>query len=157
MGVRETVQPGFQLIWDTAIRNVELMPEEGVAFRPNGLETRTFGEIAVHMANVCCTFGDNIGKSTWERVIVFSPEQTRSKPEILSAMRQAADRFLAGLSRLTDQEAGRMVKAPWGMEMPQGQIVAAHVPHTFYHNGQLAIYLRMQGIKPLFLVMPPGR
>jgi len=55
------------------------------------------------------------------------------------------------VSRLSDEEAARIVRTPWGMEMAQGQIIAAHVPHMFYHNGQLAIYLRMQGVKPLFL------
>ncbi len=84
--------------------------------------------------------------------MAFSPEQHTSKPQVLAALAQAGDRFLAGLGRLSDEEAGRVVKTPWGVEMPQGQIVAGHVPHMFYHNGQLAIYLRIQGIKPFFLV-----
>lgn len=151
MGLRETVSPMFHMVWTTAIKNVELMPESGVGFRPTGLETRTFGEVAVHMANVCCTFGDNVGQATWERVMAFPPEKFRSKAQVVDAMQQGGERFLAGLSKLTDQEAGRTVKTPWGMEMPQGQILAGHVPHMFYHNGQLTIYLRMQGIKPLFL------
>jgi len=35
--------------------------------------------------------------------------------------------------------------------MSQGDILAGHVPHMYYHNGQLAIYLRLQGVRPLFL------
>ncbi len=151
MGVREMVQPMFQMIWTTAMKNVELVPERGVAFKPEGLETRTFGEVAVHMANVCATMGGNVGKDPWERILAFAPEQAREKAQILEVMRQGSERFLAGLSRLTDQEAARTVKTSWGMEMAQGQIVAGHVPHMFYHNGQLTIYLRMQGVKPLFL------
>ncbi len=151
MGVREMVQPMFHMIWTTAMKNVELMPDPGIGFKPEGLETRTFGEVAVHMANVCVTFGDNLGKETWERILAFPPDKGRTKAQVLDAMRQGSERFLAGLSRLTDQEAARMVKTSWGMEMPQGQIMAGHVPHMFYHNGQLTIYLRMQGIKPLFL------
>ncbi len=151
MSGRETLQQMFQMIWNTAVKNVESMPEDGVTFKPQGLETRTFGEIAVHMANSCCTFGDNIGKTAWERVIAFPPEQFRSKSRILDAMRRGGERFLAGLSRLTDQETARVVKAPWGVEMPQGQLMAGGVQHLFYHNGQLAIYLRMRGVKPLFV------
>jgi uncharacterized damage-inducible protein DinB len=141
----------FHMVWKAAVKNVESMPDDGVAFKPEGLETRTFGEIAVHMANASCTFGDNIGKTVWERVIAFPPEQFRSKPRILEAMGRGGERFLAGLARFTDQDASRTVKTPWGADMPQGQLVAGFVPHMFYHNGQLAIYLRMRGVKPLFL------
>ena len=152
MDASQAVHPMFQMIWKAAVKNVESMPEEGMTFKPQGLETRTFGEIAVHMANACCMFGDNIGKTAWERVIAFPPEEFRTKPRILEAMGRGGERFLAGLSRLTNQEATRIVKAPWGVEMPQGQVVAGLIPHTFYHSGQLAIYLRMRGVKPLFLV-----
>jgi uncharacterized damage-inducible protein DinB len=151
MGMRENIQPMFQMIWNTATKNVEAMPEQGMDLKPEGLETRTFREIAIHMANVCVTMSDNIGKNTWERVLAFPPEQIRSKAQVLDAMRQGSERFLTGLSRLTDQEAARQVKTPWGAEMSQGQILAGHVPHMFYHNGQLSIYLRMHGVKPLFL------
>ncbi len=151
MAVRETLAPAFQLVWNTALKNVEAMPDRGMEFRPDGLETRSFREIALHMANACVTFGENVGKGAWERIIAFPPEEVRGKAQVLGAMRQAGDRWLAGLARLTDQEASRVVRTPWGMEMPQGQLLGGHVPHMFYHNGQLAIYLRMQGVTPLFL------
>lgn len=151
MGLRETVQPPFHLVWGTVRKNVEAMPEEGLGIKPDGLETRSFREIVLHMGNACVTFGENIGRSTWERVMAFPPEQYTSKAQVLAALGQAGDRFLAGLARLSDEEAARTVKTPWGVEMPQGQMVAGHVPHMFYHNGQLAIYLRMHGVKPLFL------
>ncbi len=151
MGLRESVQPAFHLIWGTVRKNVEAMPDEGLGFTPDGLETRPFRAIALHMANACVTFGENIGQSTWERIAAFPPEAHTSKGQVLAALGQAGDRFLAGLARLSDEEVARVVRTPWGVEMPQGQIVAGHVPHMFYHNGQLAIYLRLRGVKPLFL------
>lgn len=151
MGLRESVPPAFHLIWGTIRKNVESMPEEGLGYKPDGLETRSFREIALHTANVCVTFGENIGRSAWERVVAFPPEKHTSKAQVLAAIGQAGDRFLAGLGRLTDEEAARVVRTPWGAEMPQSQILAGHVPHMFYHNGQLAIYLRLRGVKPLFL------
>ena len=151
MGLRESVPPGFQLVWGTVRKNVEAMPEEALGIKPEGLETRSFREIALHMGNSCVTFGENIGRSAWERVMAFPPEQHSSKAQVLAALGQAGDRFLAGLARLSDEEAARTVKTPWGIEMPQGQIVAGHVPHMFYHHGQLTIYLRMHGVKPFFL------
>lgn len=141
----------FGLVWGTAAKNVEAMPDAGLEFKPAGLETRTFREIAVHMANACVMFGENIGKETWERIVTFPPDQVRTKATVLDAMRQGGERFLAALPRLTDEEAARMSRMPWGAELPQGVVIAGHVPHIFYHNGQLAIYLRMRGIKPLFL------
>jgi uncharacterized damage-inducible protein DinB len=151
MGLRESVLPPFQLVWGTVRKNVEAMPEEALGIKPEGLETRTFREIALHMGNVCVTFGENIGRTTWERIMAFSPEQHSNKAQVLAALGQAGDRFLAGLARLSDEEAARVVKTPWGAEMPQGQVIAGHVPHMFYHHGQLAIYLRMHGVKPVFL------
>ncbi len=151
MGIREAVQPGFHLVWGTVRKNVEAMPEEGLAFTPEGLETRAFREIAVHTANACATFGENIGRAAWERVIAFPPDKHTTKAQVLAALAQGGERFLAGLGGLSDEEAARVVRTPWGVEMAQGQIVAGHVPHMFYHNGQLAIYLRMKGVKPFFL------
>ena len=151
MGIREAVQPGFRLVWGTVRKNVEAMPDEDLAFKPEGLETRPFRDITLHMANACVTFGENIGRSEWERIIAFPPEKHTAKAQVLAALAQGGERFLTGLSRLSDEEAGRTVRTPWGMEMPQGQIIAGHVPHMFYHNGQLCIYLRMKGIKPVFL------
>jgi uncharacterized damage-inducible protein DinB len=151
MGIREAVQPGFRLVWGTVRKNVEAMPEEDLVFRPEGLETRSFRDIAVHMANASVTFGENIGRNEWERILAFPPEKHATKAQVLDALSQAGERFLAGLSRLNDEEAGRVVRTPWGMEMPQGQMVSGHVPHMFYHNGQLCIYLRMKGVKPVFL------
>jgi uncharacterized damage-inducible protein DinB len=151
MGIREAVQPGFRLVWGTVQKNVEAIPEEDLVFQPEGLETRSFRDIAVHMANASVTFGENIGRHTWERILAFPPEMQTTKAQVLAALAQGGERFLAGLGRLSDEEAGRVVHTPWGMEMAQGQLLAGHVPHMFYHNGQLAIYLRMKGIKPLFL------
>ena len=128
-----------------------MMPEQGLGAKPDGLDTRSFREIALHMANASTTFGENVGRSTWERILAFPPEQHTSKSQVLSALAQGGDRFLAGVSRLSDDEVARVVKTPWGAEMAQGHLVAGHVPHMFYHNGQLTIYLRMHGVKPLFL------
>jgi len=151
MALQDSVRAGFQMIWNTAQKNVEAMPESGLEFTPAGLETRSFRAIAIHMANATVMFGENIGKATWERQTPYPPDAPLSKSELLDAMRQAGDRFLAGLQKLTDAEAARSVRVPWGMEMPQGVVVAGQISHLFYHNGQLSIYLRMQGVKPFFL------
>jgi len=153
MGVREMVQPGFQLIWVTAQKNVTLMPEGGLDFKPEGLDTRAFREIPIHMANACVTFGSNVGKPAWERMAPYTPDEIRTRTQLVDTMREAGDRFLAGLAGLNDQEAARVVTTPWGAQMAQGQIMAAHISHMFYHNGQMTIYLRMQGVKPLFLAL----
>jgi uncharacterized damage-inducible protein DinB len=153
MGVRENVQPGFQMIWGTAQKNVEAMPETGLEFTPAGLDTRSFRAIAVHMANSCVMFGENVGKSVWERVAPYPIDKPMSRAQVLDVMRDGGARFLAGLARLTDEEAGRIVRTPWGMEMPQGAVMAGQVSHLFYHNGQLSVYLRMQGVKPLFVAL----
>ena len=152
MAVRESIEPGYRAIWTAVQQNVELMPEGQLDVKPEGLETRSFREIAVHVANASATFGENIGKTVWERVITFPPDNFRSKAQVLDAVRQGGERYLGGLARLTDQEAGKVVETPWGAKMPQGIVVGFAVPHTFYHNGQLSIYLRMAGIKPVFAV-----
>jgi uncharacterized damage-inducible protein DinB len=151
MNFRGALDPAFRLVWGTVRKNVEAMPERDLWFRPEGLETRSFREIALHMANASAVFGDNVGRPVWERFAAFPPDKHTSRAEVLDALAQGGDRFLAGLARVTDEEAARVVQTPWGAEMSQGQLVAGHVPHMFYHNGQLTIYLRMRGIKPLFL------
>jgi uncharacterized damage-inducible protein DinB len=152
MGLRETVPPAFQTVWGAVRKNVEAMPDAEMDFRPEGLETRSFREIAVHMANASVTFGENVGKSQWERITAYPPDKVVRKAQVLDALHQAGERFLSGLARLTAEEESQSVRTPWGADLPQGRLVAGHVPHMFYHNGQLAIYLRMRGIKPLFLV-----
>ena len=152
MAVRESIEPGYRAIWTAVQQNVELMPEGQLDVKPEGLETRSFREIAVHIANASATFGENIGKTVWERVVAFPPDNFRSKAQVLDAVRQGGERYLGGLARLTDQEAGKVIETPWGVKMPQGIVVGFAVPHTFYHNGQMSIYLRMAGIKPVFAV-----
>jgi uncharacterized damage-inducible protein DinB len=151
VGVRETIEPGFRAVWTAVQQNVELMPEARLDIKPEGLETRSFREIALHIANSSVMFAENIGKSVWERVTAFPPDNYRSRAQVLDAVRQGGERYLAGLARLTDQEAARIVEVPWGAKMPQGAAVGGQVPHVFYHNGQLSIYLRMAGIKPVFI------
>jgi uncharacterized damage-inducible protein DinB len=150
MGVRETIEPGFRAVWTAVQQNVELMPEGRLDDRPDGLETRSFREIALHLANTSVMFSDNIGKTVWERVTAFPPDNFRSRAQVLDAVRQGGERYIAGLARLTDQEAAKIVETPWGAKLPQGVVVGFAVPHTFYHNGQLSIYLRIAGIKPVF-------
>jgi len=128
------------------------MPEGRLDAKPEGLETRSFREIAMHIANSCVMFSDNIGKNVWERVTAFPPDNYRSRAQVLDAVRQGGERYVAGLAKLTDQEAARIVETPWGAKLPQGALVGFAVPHVFYHNGQLSIYLRMAGIKPVFAV-----
>jgi uncharacterized damage-inducible protein DinB len=150
VGARESIEPGFRAIWTAVQQNIELMPESRLDVKPEGLETRSFREIALHIANSCVVFSDNIGKSTWERITAFPPDNYRSKAQVLDAVRQGGERYVAGLARLSDQEAARVVETPWGAKMPQGALVGFQVPHVFYHNGQLSIYLRSAGVKPVF-------
>jgi uncharacterized damage-inducible protein DinB len=150
VGARETIEPGFRAIWMAVQQNVELMPEARLDAKPEGLEMKSFREIALHIANSSVMFGDNIGKTTWERTTAFPPDNYRSKAQILDAVRQGGERYLGGLARLTDQEAAKIAEAPWGAKMPQGILAGFQVPHMFYHNGQLSIYLRMAGMKPVF-------
>jgi len=152
VGIRESIEPGFRTIWTAVQQNVELMPEGRLDAKPEGLETRSFREIAMHIANSCVMFSDNIGKNVWERVTAFPPDNYRSRAQVLDAVRQGGERYVAGLAKLTDQEAARIVETPWGAKLPQGALVGFAVPHVFYHNGQLSIYLRMAGIKPVFAV-----
>lgn len=152
MSLRDSIEPGFRTVWTAVQQNVELMPEARFDEKPEGLETRSFREIALHIANSCCTFGDNVGKTVWERVIAFPPDNYRSRAQVLDAVRQGGERYLGGVARLADQEVEKIVETPWGVKLPQGALVGFQVPHVFYHNGQLAIYLRLAGVKPVFSV-----
>ena len=144
------IEPMFRMIWTTVQRNLEAMPEEHFDAKPEGLEMRSYRDIGLHIANSCVTFGDNVGKTVWERVVAFPPETHRTKAQVLQAVRAGGERYLAGLGRLTQQEEARMSQAPWGDTLPQAMLVGFQVPHLFYHNGQLSIYLRRAGVKPLF-------
>jgi uncharacterized damage-inducible protein DinB/DNA-binding CsgD family transcriptional regulator len=148
----EMIERGFRPVWQAVQRNVEAMPDARLDYRPEGLETRSFREIALHIADASVFFGENIGKTVWERFTTFPADTYRTKAQVLEAVRQGGERYLAALPRLTDQEAARMVQPPFGGSFPQGVLVGFQVPHTFYHNGQLAIYLRLAGVKPVFVV-----
>src|SRR5207237_10209897 len=101
MGIREAVQPAFQLCWGTIRKNVDLMPDAGLNFKPEGLETRSFREVALHTANTCVVFGENIGKTAWERIAGFPPESNASKGKGLAALARAGARLASGGSGLT--------------------------------------------------------
>lgn len=152
MALRDMIEPGFRRVWTAVQQNVELMPEARLDVKPEGLEMRSFRDIALHIANTSVMFSDNIGKTVWERIIPFQPDNYRSRAQVLDAVRQGGERYIAGLSKLTDEEAVKIIETPWGEKIPQGVVVGFQVPHVFYHNGQLSIYMRMAGVKPLFAV-----
>src|SRR5205807_8096345 len=108
MGIREAVQPAYQLCWGTVRKNVDMMPDTALNFKPEGLETRSFREVALHMANSCATFGENIGKTAWERIAAFPPESHSSKAQVLAALTQTRDRMSSRLTHLTDTCARRV-------------------------------------------------
>jgi uncharacterized damage-inducible protein DinB len=152
VGAGEMIERGYRPIWQAVQQNVEAMPDDRLDHKPEGLEMRSFREIALHIANASVMFGDNIGKATWERMMPFTPDACRTKAQVLDAVRQGGERFLAAVGRMTDQQVAQIVEPPFGGKIPQGVLVGFAIPHTFYHNGQLSIYLRMAGIKPTFAV-----
>lgn len=124
---------------------VELMPEEYYDFRPS-TEEMNFGEQVLHIAN-------NIAMLSSNYLFLANSLNTKNvnpldKLAVITALNAAYDIGLSAHRNVKPEQLDEIVKFFAG-PLTKRQIFLLIHDHQSHHVGQLIVYLRLKGIKPV--------
>ena len=134
--------------YDTVRTNVlkaaEKMPENKYAYKPSD-DVRTYGQLLAHIADgqffMCGTAKEGKSESRGFE------ESKHTKAEILTALREGFAYCDSTYAGLTDASSAAMVTF-FGQKRTKLSMLSFNTAHSFEHYGNLATYLRMNGMVP---------
>jgi uncharacterized damage-inducible protein DinB len=130
----------------------EAMPEDKYSFVPTGGNfegVRSFAEQVKHVA--CANYGffnEIEGKTPPNHCEKGGPAKAKTKAELVKYLRESFDYGNQVLSTINTQNALTRVDGPYAGPNTRLGIAVAAVWHIADHYGQIAEYLRMNGIVP---------
>ena len=133
---------------------VEAMPEGKFGFAPSTGEfkgVKTFAEQARHIASVNVLLAAAIleEKPAMDPGGENGPETLKTKAEIVKYLKDSYAYLHKAYDSLTEANILGLVKSPWGENKgTRLGFAGIGVSHGFDHYGQIAVYLRMNGIVP---------
>ncbi len=153
----KTIPDSINFIWSSIERDftavAEAMPEDKWGFKPTqgefkDVHVRSFGEQVRHVACANEAWAKQIvGKQPPARCDLGGPNPAKTKAEVLAYLR---DSFLLVDKAIADTSADNLLHPNPGPYWGRNRLSAltAVVWHVSAHYGQLAEYLRMNGIVP---------
>ena len=132
----------------------EAMPEDKYGFAPSQGEfkdARTFAQQVKHVAVANYGIGSFIlgEKPPVDMSNMNGPDSVKSKAEIVKFLKDSYLYAHRALAAITEQNATTSEKSPFGAgtttRLGMGTFLTAH---AFDHYGQMAVYMRMNGIVP---------
>ena len=130
---------------DTITKIADAMPEDKFGFKATPAE-RSYGEQILHIA------GANVGIMKALGAKAAAPTintKATSKADIIKALADSYDYGLAALKEQTDQSMLEMVDGPRFLgRSTRARLVGFTMAHAMDIYGQMAVYLRLNGIVP---------
>jgi hypothetical protein len=138
------VKQMYDHVKNNLTKMAEKMPEESYSFKPT-TETRTFGQIIGHVADVqartCSTIND--------RPKSLNGASKTTKAELLATLKESFSMCDQAFDSLTDANALETFALPQGQHHSRvGLLMMAIVSHSNEEYGYMAVYLRLKGIVP---------
>lgn len=135
--------------WENAknytIKTIESIPEDKFGFRPT-LEEMSFSDQIAHIAgNMLWLSSTHL---THAKPTITKDNFTgKSKKELLNLLSQSFDFVQVAFLNLNENDLSTQVEL-FGKSVSKRQIVWLIHDHLTHHRGQLAVYLRLNNIKP---------
>jgi uncharacterized damage-inducible protein DinB len=132
----------------------EAMPEDKYGFAPTSGEfkgVRTFGQQVRHVAAVNYMLGAAIlqEKSPAETGGESGPDSLTTKADIVKYLKASFEYAHKAIKSINEKNFLELVKNPFGEgTMPRLAVANIITAHGFDHYGQMAVYLRSNGIVP---------
>ena len=139
---------------DEVVSAAEAMPEDKFNFAPTQGEfkgVRTFAQQVKHIAAVNYMFGGAIlgEKSPVELGSENGPESMTSKADCVKFLKNSFEYLQKALDSLNESNVMSEVQSPFGPnKITRLRLLLIATSHPFDHYGQMAVYLRMNGIVP---------
>ena len=132
----------------------EALAEAKFAFAPTSGEfkgVKTFAEQVRHVASANYMFAAGIAgeKAPADLGGENGPEALKTKAEIIKYLKDSFAYAHRAFASITDANATAAIPTPWGKGTTSRLGLATlTVAHGFDHYGQMAVYLRMNGVIP---------
>lgn len=132
----------------------DAMPEDKYGFAPTNGEfkgVRTFSQQVKHIAAVNYIFGAALlgEKPPVDTGGESGPDSLKSKADIVKYLKDSFAYLHKAAGSITAENAIAPIKSPFGDGNTTRLAIAGQAPaHIFDHYGQMAVYLRMNGIIP---------
>jgi uncharacterized damage-inducible protein DinB len=133
----------------------EALPEDKFGFAPSGTGefkgVKTFAEQVRHVASANFMFGAGIAgeKAPADLGGDNGPENLKTKAEIVKYLKDSFAYVHKVFAGITDANATAAIPSPFGKgKATRLGLATLTVAHGFDHYGQMAVYLRMNGVVP---------
>jgi uncharacterized damage-inducible protein DinB len=123
----------------------EEMPAAKYSFKPTK-QQRTFGEIVSHVANSNNFFCSKLSGMAAPTAKV--PDGSAPKADLVAAVKASYAYCTKVLAGTTDAQLGTMVKYFGGRDVSRATVAVGAASDWADHYGQLAMYLRLNGMLP---------
>ena len=138
---------------ETMMKIADAMPDDRFSFKATPPQ-RSYGEQILHVAGANIMLMKFLGGKTPAPPITDTDLSTfglkaTSKADILQALKRSYDFGDAVLREFSDETLGQTVKGPpWIGEATRAKMVYYTMGHALDIYGQMAVYLRLNGIVP---------
>lgn len=130
----------------------EAMPEDKFGYVPTGGEfkdVRTFAQQIKHVAAANFMAGERISGAKPTVDVANSSKSMQSKEEIMKFLKDSFVFARKAVAEMKEAELYTPVPSPWGSgQTARMMLVMIPIAHSMDHYGQMAIYLRHNGIVP---------
>jgi uncharacterized damage-inducible protein DinB len=127
------------------MKTAELLDNKMYMFRPTE-EVRSAGQILAHVANAQFMFCSVAAGQENPSKVNFE-ETATAKADIIAALKSSLE-YCGGVYDGMTDEAGAEMKDLFGMQMAANAVLALNSAHNYEHYGNLATYMRINGIVP---------
>ena len=129
---------------DRIMKIAEAMPEDKFSYRPTGPQ-RTYGEQILHVAGANIGFLGSLGGNATAPTI---NREATAKAEIVKALADSFDYGTAVINEQSDETMLQLVDARFLGESTRARVISFLLGHTWDIYGQMAVYLRLNGVVP---------
>ena len=123
----------------------DAMPEVKFGYKPTAAQ-RTYGEQILHIAESNVEAFKLMGAKA--QVPSFSADRTKTKAQFLAALAASYDYGTAVLSEQTADTLGTLVNTSFAGQCTRSRLAWQMLAHSMDIYGQMAVYLRLNGIVP---------
>lgn len=130
---------------DTMLKIADAMPEDKFGYKSTPPQ-RSFGEQVMHAASVNVDMLKLVGGKA--AAPTFSSQSIKTKADILKALAESYDCGTTLLNEQTDATINETADAAWLGAATRARIFWVLLAHSMDIYGQMAVYLRLNGIVP---------
>lgn len=142
--IKDEVRRDWTQMKDTMMKISDAMPEDKFSFKTTPPQ-RNYGEQILHVATANVGFLQSLGGKAQAPTI---NAKATAKAEILKALADSFDYGTALIDEQTNETVLQTVKARFLGESSRARVAYFLIGHAWDIYGQMAVYLRLNGIVP---------